>query len=471
MKKRIVVLITLLLSILCFVFPVAASNVTLKINGAVIKSSVEPIIENGTTLVPLRTVSENMGASVKWNGDTRQVTIIKGSKEILLTIGSKIVIVNGESKELLLPPKIIENTTMVPIRFVSENLGANVKWNENTRTVEILSPLNIVRNFIEEQELTVTFLDVGQADSALLICGDEAILIDGGNVSDSQLIYTVLKNNGIDHLKAIVISHAHEDHCGGVAAALKACTVDTVYAPVATYDSKAFSNITNMTEIVIPTVGDTFYFGSAMVEILGPVKEYDNTNNTSVVCKVTNGNDSFLFTGDMEFEAEKDLVDSGADLSADVLKVGHHGSDTSTSYVFLREVMPSYAVISSGYGNSYGHPSEVVLSRLKDANVNVYRTDLQGDIVMKTCGDGITVSVQKNVDANTLIPGSNLKTTIIKNDISNEVYNETYVGNVNSKVFHLPTCKSLPTEKNRIYFYSRQEAIQANYRPCGNCNP
>lgn len=169
MKKRIVVLITLLLSILCFVFPVAASNVTLKINGAVIKSSVEPIIENGTTLVPLRTVSENMGASVKWNGDTRQVTIIKGSKEILLTIGSKIVIVNGESKELLLPPKIIENTTMVPIRFVSENLGANVKWNENTRTVEILSPLNIVRNFIEEQELTVTFLDVGQADSALLI--------------------------------------------------------------------------------------------------------------------------------------------------------------------------------------------------------------------------------------------------------------------------------------------------------------
>jgi len=342
----------------------------------------------------------------------------------------------------------------------------------NIKSNESIMGLDAVFGEQKYQELCVQFIDVGQADAAFITCGNEAMLIDGGNVNDSQKIYSILQNSGYKNLKAIIVSHAHEDHCGGIAAALSVCTVDVVYSPVTYYDSDAFLNITKKATLTIPKAGETFMLGTARVEILGPVKSYDNPNNTSIVCKITNGKDSILFTGDMETTAERDLIESGAKLSADVLKVGHHGADTSTGYVFLREVMPTYGIISVGSNNSYGHPTEAVLSKLRDADVKVYRTDMQGDIIVKSSGNGITIITDKNQNVNTFVSADTKEVVKSKTTVSQTQFGEeVYIGNKNSKVFHYETCRSLPAEKNRVYFNGRQFAINEGYRPCGNCNP
>ena len=129
--------------------------------------------------------------------------------------------------------------------------------------------------------------------------------------------------------------------------------------------------------------------GSARVEILG-VNEDTDPNNTSIVLRIDYGSTSFLFTGDAERESEQKMLNRGANLSATVLKVGHHGSNSSTTYPFLREVMPQYAVISVGTGNSYGHPTENTLSRLRDADVQVFRTDRHGDVLCSSNGRTVT---------------------------------------------------------------------------------
>ena len=268
-------------------------------------------------------------------------------------------------------------------------------------TAIVLMLLSIMSSASANSEFVIHFIDVGQADAAVIICDNEILMIDGGNAADSSLIYSYLTNTlGIKHIDYMIATHAHEDHVGGLAGALNACTVGKIYSPVTQYDSRAFESLVKYAnkqgvELTVPTVGDVFSVGSAKVQILSPAYIYADTNDTSIVAKIVYGRTSFMFTGDAGWEPEHDMVDSGYDLSATLLKVGHHGSDTSTSYVFLREIMPQYAVISVGEDNSYGHPTDNVLSRLRDADTTVYRTDLHGDIICYS--DGETLSFETEI--------------------------------------------------------------------------
>lgn len=310
--------------------------------------------------------------------------------------------------------------------------------------------------------LTVHFIDVGQADSILLLSGGQSMLIDGGNVADSSLLAAYLKEQGVTKIDYLVNTHAHEDHVGGLAGALNVCTVGTVYAPVKDYHSKAFRDFTKYVgtqnkSILIPKPGDNFSLGGATVEVLAPQKaDYPDENNSSIVLKVTHGKNSFLFTGDAERLSEQEMLDAGLDLSATLLKVGHHGSSSSTSYPFLREVMPRYAVISVGTDNSYGHPNEDVLSRLRDADVTLYRTDLQGHIVVTSDQKELRFQTQKT---------SNQPT----NPTEKTVVPAYYLGNRSSKKLHLPSCTSLPAASNQVRFDTADEAFAQGYSACSVC--
>lgn len=253
----------------------------------------------------------------------------------------------------------------------------------------------------EEPCLTVYFLDVGQADSAIIICDDKVLMIDGDNAADSQFIYSMLRNTlDIQTIDYMIASHPHEDHVGGLAAALNACFVGVLYTPETDYPSKAWNNVLKYAEaqgtpVVIPMPGDTFEAGSAKVDILGPMWFSNNTNNMSLIVRITYGNVTFLFTGDAEREEEQDLVEADVPLQADVLKVSHHGSNSSSGDVFLGAVKPRYAVVSVGADNQYGHPAEEVLGRLIDAGAEIYRTDLQGTIICKTNGTYVEFRTEK----------------------------------------------------------------------------
>lgn len=258
----------------------------------------------------------------------------------------------------------------------------------------------------ENSSFSIHFIDVGQADAALVECDGAYMLIDGGNKADSNVIYSVLKEADVPKLDIVVGTHAHEDHIGGLPGAFNFTTADLTLCPVTSYDSDAFEDFARYAEqkgggITVPDVGDTYSLGSATVKILG-VNGGSDTNDTSIVLRIDYGDTSFLFTGDAEREAEQAILNSGANLSATVLKVGHHGSDTSTTYPFLREIMPALAVISVGTDNSYGHPTEETLSRLRDAGVTVCRTDMQGDVYCESDGETVSYFVDRNADADTL---------------------------------------------------------------------
>lgn len=346
--------------------------------------------------------------------------------------------------------------------------------------------------------LTVHFLDVGQGDAAVIQCGGQTLMIDGGPSKRSDYIYSWLKRHGITTIDYMIATHTDADHIGGLSGALNYANVGTAYCSSTTGTTKTFKSFVKYLaqqgkSITVPSAGTSLALGNAVVQILGPIGTSDESNNTSIVAKVTYGNTSFLFTGDAEREEEQALLNSGADLSSTVLKVAHHGSASSTSYPFLREVNPQYAVISVGSGNSYGHPTADVLSKLRDADVTTYRTDMQGEITMVSDGQTVTVTTAKNADADTLAgAGAGQKSSSASSSPSTAagagagaaassgsqdaapVAQNTYVLNTNTHKFHYSSCSSVKQMKDKnkkVVTSTRDEVIAQGYDPCKRCNP
>ena len=312
--------------------------------------------------------------------------------------------------------------------------------------------------------LQVYFIDVGQADSALIIQGEHAMLVDGGNVADGPDVVSFIKSKNVKKLDVVVATHAHEDHIGGLGTIIDNFTVDKIYCPVNNYDSVAFDEFKDASDrqcgIAISKKGDSWQIGQSLVNVLWPTNTQGlDTNNTSIVFTLKFGKITYLFTGDAEHDVETSIINSGANIKADVLKVGHHGSGTSSSYYFLREVLPTFAVISCGKDNSYGHPHENIIERYKQAEATVLRTDQGGTVCISTDGNEITVKQ------------GNTEQTVQQENATPGIQQTAYVGNKNSKKLHLPSCPNLPKEENREIFDSREEAIDAGYSPCGVCQP
>lgn len=259
-----------------------------------------------------------------------------------------------------------------------------------------------------EGELQVHFLDVGNADAALIRSGSHQMLIDGGEPADGKPVVDYLRKNGVERLDYVIATHPDADHIGGLPDVLEAFPVDHVlmsymddeHIPTSYSYERLLSTLLDQNIPVIEAApGQQYTLGEATVDILGPEGVYDESNNMSVVCRITFGKRRFLMMGDAEKKAENALVKSGADLRADVLKVGHHGSHSSTGSVFLSAVSPAHAVISCGLDNRYGHPHPETLALLQQQQINVWRTDQSGTIVMTTDGDTLTIATEKGKES------------------------------------------------------------------------
>jgi len=246
-------------------------------------------------------------------------------------------------------------------------------------------------------EIIVHFLDVGQGDAALIQTPGGSVLIDGGDNHMGERVADYLRGVGISELTYIIATHPHADHIGGLVTVLDQFPVGTLIMPPVAHTTLTFERFLDAIEynnipLREPVVGSTFSVGDAHFTIIGPNSTgHSNLNDYSVSLRMTHGAMGFIFTGDAEAAAEREMLDAGHNVSADVLRVGHHGSSTSTTQEFLDAVNPSIAVINVGADNRYGHPHNTVLSRLRVAGVRIYRTDDHGNIAIVSNGANLSV--------------------------------------------------------------------------------
>lgn len=409
--------------------------------------------------------------------------------------------------------------TEVPSLVSEGNPGSSKEENtedagqtENGTENETENPAgNETDNATENADMEVHFIDVGQGDATLIKSDGHYMLIDAGENDKGTLIQNYLRKQGVDKLDYLVLTHTDADHIGGADVIINKFAIDNLFLGDYKKDNKtygelmdaiAYKNLTYST----PAVGAEYQLGNAVFTIVAPNGTYSDPNNSSIALMLQNGNNSFLFTGDCEEEAEEDILRNGINIDCDVYKLGHHGSRTASSRAFLDVITPVYGVVSCQEDNSYGHPHAEPLNNLREMGVMLFRTDEQGSIVAYSDGEEITWNCAPSdtwkagePTGSSDVSGvgesgaeqSPEQTTGITEDADTESGSNptgeselaadptagssqagSIIANVNTKAFHRPDCSRLPKEKNRVYFDSREEAMAAGYdNPCDYCNP
>ncbi|WP_241535856.1 MBL fold metallo-hydrolase [Indiicoccus explosivorum] len=247
----------------------------------------------------------------------------------------------------------------------------------------------------EAAVLTVHYIDAGQADATLFELGEHAMLIDAGDWNATDVV-EYLEAQEIGDIDIAVGTHPDADHIGQLAQVIGQFDVEEVWLPGNTSPSNTFTGVLQSidasgTGYVEPRAGDEYELGSLEIDVLYPEEITGETNEESISLKLTYGETDFIFTGDAGTEQEQDMIDSGADLDAEVLQLGHHGSNTSTSRAFLRAVSPEVVIYSAGEGNPYGHPHAEVIASAENIGADVYGTDVNGTVIVKTDGETFEV--------------------------------------------------------------------------------
>ena len=270
----------------------------------------------------------------------------------------------------------------------------------------LYSSLGII-NTIKKQDssFAIYCLDVGQSDCTVIVCDDKVMMVDTGTFHQVYKIRTALHELNIDTIDYMVITHQHDDHMSGAAEIINHYNVSNIIMPklsgINSVESDTYLNLIkviskNNINAISVSAGDVFYLGSSCIEILSPAVQDKELNNMSIVFKLSYYDTKFLFQGDADKSIEQQILKSDFDISADLIKLGHHGSKTSSYAPYLDEVAPEYAVISCNWDNNYGHPSFPVVERLLERNITPYITSLDGNIIVTSDGTEINIFSLKN---------------------------------------------------------------------------
>lgn len=328
-------------------------------------------------------------------------------------------------------------------------------------------------------KLKVHFIDVGQGDSEFLeLPNGQTMLIDAGEAEYGSGIVSYIKGLGHTKIDYLIASHPHADHIGGMATVVNGLNIGKIYMPKKSTTTKTFEGLLTAIknkglQVNTAKAGQNLLkAGNLNIDIIAPVNiTGDDLNQYSAVVKVTYGANRFLFMGDAGSTSEAQI---SADVSADVLKVGHHGSNTSTSQTFLNKVRPKYAVIEVGKGNSYGHPTAATLTKLQNIGAAIYRTDNDGTIIFTSDAKTITINKksatikqQAPPTASSKSSAASSKAAVSKPSTNNNQGITVYIADTGTK-YHLSTCRTLKKSKHAI---SLAEAKAKGYTACGICHP
>ncbi|MGI6168412.1 MAG: MBL fold metallo-hydrolase [Christensenellales bacterium] len=317
-------------------------------------------------------------------------------------------------------------------------------------------------------------INVGKADCILLVQGENAMLIDAGNQADEAVVIQYIRSMGIDTLDYVIATHPHEDHIGGMTAVIRNFTIKNFILPDVAHNTQVFENMLDIAKrkgllLDKPDLSKRYPLGKAEFSIVAPnSRSYEQLNDYSIVCKVEFEQIAMLFCGDAEALSEREMLDRGYDLSAALLKAGHHGSDSSSTREFLAAVGPRVAVLTADEQDRTGGPGKTALKNLRDTGAEIYRSDTDGHILAQTNGETLEIRTQNQVKADEIFYIEKPQHSSAPTD-SQQVVQKSYIGNKNSKKVHLPSCSGLPKEENRVYFGELEEAWEQGYSPCQRC--